>query len=137
MPSKYDDIINLPHPESKKHPRMSLHDRAAQFSPFAALTGHSAAIDETARLTDRKLELNEEKKAELDRIWQYLMEKVQNHPMLKVTYFIPDERKAGGIYNTVRGGLKKMDPYKGILTLADGSMIWYSDIYEMEIEKEE
>ena len=137
MPSKYDDIINLPHPESKKHPRMSLHDRAAQFSPFAALTGHSAAIDETARLTDRKLELNEEKKAELDRIWQYLMEKVQNHPMLKVTYFIPDERKAGGIYNTVRGRLKKMDPYKGILTLADGSMIGYSDIYEMEIEKEE
>ena len=137
MPGKYDDIINLPHPESKKHPRMSLHDRAAQFSPFAALTGHSAAIDETARLTDRKLELNEEKKAELDRIWQYLMEKVQNHPMLKVTYFIPDERKAGGIYNTVRGRLKKMDPYKGILTLADGSMIGYSDIYEMEIEKEE
>lgn len=137
MPGKYDDIINLPHPESKKHPRMSLHDRAAQFSPFAALTGHSAAIDETARLTDRKLELNEEKKAELDRIWQYLMEKVQNHPMLKVTYFIPDEKKAGGIYNTVRGRLKKMDPYKGILTLADGSMIGYSDIYEMEIEKEE
>lgn len=137
MPGKYDDIINLPHPESKKHPRMSLHDRAAQFSPFAALTGHSAAIDETARLTDRKLELNEEKKAELDRIWQYLMEKVQEHPMLKVTYFIPDEKKAGGIYNTVRGRLKKMDPYKGILTLADGSMIGYSDIYEMEIEKEE
>ena len=137
MPGKYDDIINLPHPESKKHPRMSLHDRAAQFSPFAALTGHSAAIDETARLTDRKLELNEEKKAELDRIWQYLMEKVQEHPMLKVTYFIPDEKKAGGIYNTVRGRLKKMDPYKGILILADGSMIGYSDIYEMEIEKEE
>ena len=137
MPGKYDDIINLPHPQSKKHPRMSLHDRAAQFSPFAALTGHSAAIDETARLTDRKLELNEEKKAELDRIWQYLMEKVQNHPMLKVTYFIPDEKKAGGIYNTVRGRLKKMDSYKGILTLADGSMIGYSDIYEMEIEKEE
>ena len=75
MKGKYDDIINLPHPESKKHPRMSLQDRAAQFSPFAALTGHSAAIDETARLTERKLELNEEKKAELDRMWQYLLRK--------------------------------------------------------------
>ena len=131
---KYDDIINLPHPESKKHPRMSLHDRAAQFSPFAALTGHSAAIDETARLTDRKLELNEEKKAELDRIWQYLMEKVQEHPILKVTYFIPDEKKAGGLYTTVRDRLKKMDPYKGILVLNDRTSIDYHDIFEIEIE---
>lgn len=137
MNGKYDDIINLPRPEPKKHPRMSLHDRAAQFSPFAALTGHSAAIDETARLTDRKLELNEEKKAELDQIWQYLMGKVQEHPLLKIAYFISDEKKAGGLYTTIRERLKKMDPYKGTLTLADGTYISYSDIYELELEKEE
>ena len=69
---RYEDIIRLSRPISKKHPPMSIHDRAAQFSPFAALTGHSAAIDETARLTERKIELNEERKAELDRKWQYL-----------------------------------------------------------------
>ena len=93
MNGKYDDIINLPRPESGKHPRMSLHDRAAQFSPFAALTGHSAAIDETARLTDRKLSLNEERQAELNRMWQYLMEKVKERPRLKITYFVKDEKK--------------------------------------------
>lgn len=137
MSGKYDDIINLPHPESKKHPRMSLHDRAAQFSPFAALTGHSAAIDEMARLTDRKVELNEERQEELDRMWQSLLEKVKDHPNLKITYFVKDEKKAGGLYTTVSGRLKKMDPYKGILVMEEGMGICYSDIYEMEFVKEE
>lgn len=137
MKGKYDDIIHLPHPESVKHPRMSLHDRAAQFSPFAALTGHSAAIDETARLTDRKLELSEEKRAELDCKWQYLMGKIQEHPRIKVTYFIQDEKKEGGFYTTVSDKLKKMDPYRGVLVLAEGTGIYYHDIFEIEIEKEE
>ncbi len=137
MKGKYDDMIHLPHPESKKHPRMSLHDRAAQFSPFAALTGHSAAIDETARLTERKLELNEEKRAELDLMWRYLMENVKERPCLKITYFIPDEKKSGGLYTTVSGKVKKIDSYKGILVLGDGTNIYYNDIYEMELDKEE
>ncbi|MBE5956889.1 MAG: hypothetical protein E7253_10605 [Lachnospiraceae bacterium] len=137
MNGKYDDIINLPHPESKKHPRMSLQDRAAQFSPFAALTGHSAAIDETARLTDRKLELNEEKKAELDRMWQYLLEKGKEKPRLRITYFVKDEKKAGGLYTTVSDRLKKIEPYKKTILMGDGTGIYYQDIYEIEIEKEE
>lgn len=137
MNGKYDDIINLPRPESGKHPRMSLHDRAAQFSPFAALTGHSAAIDETARLTDRKLSLNEERQAELNRMWQYLMEKVKERPRLKITYFVKDEKKDGGLYRTVSDRLKKLDPYKGILVMEEGLSICYSDIYEMELEKME
>ena len=134
MTSKYDDIINLPRPEPKKHPRMSLHDRAAQFSPFAALTGHNAAIDETARLTDRKIELNEERKAELDRMWQYLMEKVQERPRIKITFFIKDEKKSGGIYTTVSDRIKKMDPYKRTILLEDGTSVYYSDIFDIELE---
>lgn len=135
MKNNYEDIIHLPHPESKKHPRMSLHDRAAQFSPFAALTGHSAAIDETARLTDRKLELNEERKADLDRKWQFLMEKMGEHPTIRLTYFIKDEKKEGGIYTTVEDKLKKIDPYKKMIFLQDGTGIYYNDIFEMEIAK--
>jgi hypothetical protein len=137
MNGKYDDIINLPRPESGKHPRMSLHDRAAQFSPFAALTGHSAAIDETARLTDRKLSLNEERQAELNRMWQYLLEKVKERPRLRITYFVKDEKKDGGLYRTISDRLKKIDPYKGILVMEEGISICYSDIYEMELEKME
>ena len=137
MRGKYDDIINLPHPESKKRPRMSLLDRAAQFSPFAALTGHSAAIDETARLTDRKLELNEERQAELDRMWQYLLEHGKEQPRLRITYFVKDEKKAGGLYTTASDRLKKMDSYKKTILLQDGTVIYYKDIYEIELEKEE
>lgn len=136
MKNKYDDIIHLPHPESKKHPRMSLHDRAAQFSPFAALTGHSAAIDETARLTEQKLELNEERQAELDRMWQYLLEKGQGRPMIRLTYFVKDEKKSGGLYQTVKERLKKIDPYKRTIFLQDGTNVYYHDIFELELVKE-
>ena len=137
MNKKYADIIDLPRPESGRHPKMSLHDRAAQFSPFAALTGHSAAIDETARLTDRKLSLSEERQAELNRMWQYLTERVKERPRLKITYFVKDEKKAGGLYMTISDRLKKLDPYKGILVMEEGISICYSDIYEMELEKME
>ena len=136
MKNKYDDIIHLPHPESKKHPRMSLHDRAAQFSPFAALTGHSAAIDETARLTEQKLELNEERQAELDRMWQYLLEKGQERPIIRLTYFVKDEKKSGGLYQTVKERLKKIDPYKRTILLQDGINVYYHDIFELELVKE-
>lgn len=137
MSGKYDDIIHLPHPVSTKHPRMSLHDRAAQFSPFAALTGHSAAIDETARLTDRKVERNEEKRAELDRKWKYLQENVDTHPEITVTHFIADEKKEGGIYVTTNARLKKVDSYKGILVFVDGTCIYFDDIFEIELKNGE
>ena len=103
MSGQYDDIIRLPHPDSPKHPRMSLYDRAAQFSPFAALTGHSAAIAETGRLTDRRVELDEYEMARVDAELQHLQELLPSRPTASITYFVPDERKNGGSYQTVTG----------------------------------
>ena len=93
MSGQYDDIIRLPHPDSPKHPRMSLYDRAAQFSPFAALTGHSAAIAETGRLTDQRAELDEYEMARVDAELQRLQELLPGRPTVSITYFVPDERK--------------------------------------------
>ncbi|MFR3921860.1 MAG: hypothetical protein ACLTYN_07655 [Dysosmobacter welbionis] len=97
MSGPYDNIINLPHPTSKRHPRMSLHDRAAQFSPFAALSGHAAALAETTRLTDRKIELDEDTRAELDRRQAVLLEHMDERPELTVTWFQRDERRTAGL----------------------------------------
>ena len=96
MSGKYGDIINLPHPTSLNHPRMSLHDRAAQFSPFAALTGHHTAIAETGRLTDQRIELDESEIARVDAALQHLQELLPERPTVSITYFVPDERKSGG-----------------------------------------
>ena len=96
MKDQYDDIINLPHHVSKTRPQMSMVDRAAQFSPFAALTGYDAAIKETGRLTDEKVNLSEEEKEALDRKQQILMEWLGDHPALTITFFVPDEKKSGG-----------------------------------------
>lgn len=92
MKDQYDDIINLPHHVSKTRPQMSMLDRAAQFSPFAALTGYDAAIKETGRLTDEKVNLSEEEKEALDRKQQILLEKLADHPALTVIFFVPDEK---------------------------------------------
>ncbi len=126
----YDDIINLPHPNSAKHPRMSMIDRAAQFSPFAALTGHGAAIEETARLTDRRIELTEEEKTVLDEKLRLLLE-TGGEGM--ITYFLPDERKDGGAYVTKLGTIKKIDPLEGRVILTDRTAIPIKDILEIEI----
>lgn len=107
MSSKYDDIIDLPHPTSQNHPRMSLYDRAAQFSPFAALTGHHAAIAETGRLTDRRIELDESEITRVDAELQHLQELLPGRPTVSITYFVPDERKNGGSYQTVTGEVKR------------------------------
>ena len=107
MKDQYDDIINLPHHVSKTRPQMSMVDRAAQFSPFAALTGYDAAIKETGRLTDEKVNLSEEEKEALDRKQQILMEWLGDHPALTITFFVPDEKKSGGAYMTKSGNLKK------------------------------
>ena len=95
---EYEDIIGLLHHVSTVHPQMSIYDRAAQFSPFAALTGHEAAIRETARLTEEQAELNEDKKEELNEKLQELMAHAEEHPTVTVTYFKPDDRKEGGKY---------------------------------------
>ena len=98
---KYDDIINLPHPEPKKHPRMSMENRAAQFSPFAALTGHNEAIKETERLTDSKVELDQDAIEEINRKLMWIKDNIQSSPQATVTYFVPDSKKVGGKYFTV------------------------------------
>lgn len=97
---KYDDIINLPHYTSSKRPRMAMIDRAAQFSPFAALTGYDAAVKETARLTEDRVELDEYQKSALNDRLQIVQERLSDTPVISITYFVPDERKSGGAYCT-------------------------------------
>ena len=129
---RYDDIIDLPHHVSEKHPQMPMADRAAQFSPFAALTGYDAAIVETARLTDQKRELTEEQKQEISKGLRALQECIKSDPVVTVTFFQPDERKAGGTYRTVTGRAKKVDEYLGMLLLTDGTAIPFDSILSME-----
>lgn len=131
---KYDDIINLPHPTSQKRPRMSVQDRAAQFSPFAALTGYDAAIRETARLTEERIELNEYEQAVLDQRITLLQEHLKDLPEVTITYFQPDERKEGGKYRSLTGAVKKIDPYERQLVLADKSKISIESILNLESE---
>lgn len=132
MNGPYDDIINLPHHVSETHPRMSAIDRAAQFSPFAALTGYSAAIKETARLTDRRIELDEHAKSVLDMKQRILSEVIDELPEITVTYFRPDRHKSGGEYLTVTGELKKINEYERALILTDGERIPFDDILDIE-----
>lgn len=131
---QYDDIINLPHHVSATRPRMSMIDRAAQFSPFAALTGYDAAIKETGRLTDERIELTEDSRAILDRKQQLLVDNLADHPEVAVTYFVPDGRKAGGAYITVTGRVKKVDDYQRLLLLSDDTKIPLDEILDMESE---
>lgn len=131
MNQKYADMLDLPHHVSAKRPPMSMADRAAQFSPFAALVGHGTAIQETARLTQQPAELDESRKAALDRLLRQLLARLSEQPELSVTYFCPDEKKAGGQYMTVTGRLCKVDPYAHVLLLTDGTVIPIERIYEI------
>lgn len=131
---RYDDIIDLPHHVSKKYPQMPLLDRAAQFAPFAALTGHEDAIRETARLTEDETELDENSKELLDERLQYLQEHLQERPEVTVTYFKPDERKSGGAYVTVTGVVKKVDEYGRYLVFSDGEKVPMETVIEIEGE---
>ena len=134
--NKYDDIINLPRPVSEKRARMSMLDRGAQFSPFAALVGYDAAIAETARLTDFQLELTEGAKAVLNEILQSLAETVRQKPKVSVLWFLPDERKSGGAYVRSKGRVKKVDAYREMLVLEDVE-IPFGRIYELERVEED
>jgi len=135
MTNAYDDILRLPHPTSERHPRMSVSDRAAIFSPFAALTGHGAAIAETARLTDQRIELDEDCKAELDLKQQVLEGIIAEQPEVTVTWFRPDARKEGGSYAATTGRLKKTDSMERVLVLTDGTRIPLDDILNIEGER--
>lgn len=134
MSGKYDDILHLPHPTSAKHPRMPVSERAAIFSPFAALTGHGDAIRETARLTEQKMELDEDTKAELDRRQAILLEHIAELPEVTVTWFCPDEKKSGGAYVVTTGKLKKVDDTTGMLKLTDGMAISLDEIVDLQCE---
>ena len=129
---KYDDIINLPHHVSKKHPQMSLHDRAAQFSPFAALTGHKAAINETARLTDEKQILSEDVIANLNEQLNLIKENIGTNQTVTITYFVPDDRKSGGAYISNTGVVKKINEYNHTVVLTDKTVIPIEQISEMQ-----
>ncbi len=131
--SEYDDIIDLPHPKSKHEP-MPMSDRAAQFSPFAALTGYGDAIDETARLTDARIELSEEERAELDYKQQYLA--TLDAPTVTVTYFVPDERKTGGAYVTHTGTLKRIDELERMMVFADGARVSLDEVIAIESDSQ-
>ena len=134
MSGRYDDILHLPHPTSVRHPRMPISERATIFSPFAALPGHAGAIAETARLTDQKMELDEDTKAELDRRQAVLLEHISEQPEITVTWFQPDERKDGGSYLTATGRLKKLDAIQRLLVLTDGTEIPLDDVASLESE---
>lgn len=130
----YEDILELPHPVSKTHPQMPRGDRAAQFAPFAALTGYEEAVREAARLTEEKMILDEDSKEQLDWKLRCLQEKVKEKPTITVTYFLEDEKKKGGKYVTVTGVLKKMDSYTHQFVLENGEEIPMEDIVSLEFE---
>ena len=131
-PQRYDDIINLPRHVSLSRPQMAVSDRAAQFSPFAALAGHEAAIRETARLTDERAELDENAKAVLDEKLRMIQEMLPAHPEITVTYFQPDAKKSGGAYVSVTGRVKKLDLYRQCLLMEDGLRIPLGELYDMD-----
>ena len=129
---RYDDIIHLSRPVSKKHSPMSNFDRAAQFSPFAALTGYDGVIAETGRLTDARIELDEGGKALLDEKLQTIRAHLEECPEVKLTVFCPDSRKSGGAYEEITGHVKKIDPVARILVLTGGETVPIDRIYGIE-----
>ena len=130
----YKDIINLPHHQSSKHKHMSLHDRAAQFAPFAALKGYDDAIEETARLTDKRVELSEQEQFVLNEKTHWLMEHITTLPQVKITYFVPDEKKEGGAYRVKEGALRRIDEIERMFHFEDRTKICIDDIKSIEIE---
>jgi hypothetical protein len=130
----YDDIINLPHHVSKTRPQMSMIDRAAQFSPFAALTGYDAAIKETGRLTDERIEMGDDAQNVLNMKFQILVDHLDDEPEVTFTYFKPDERKFGGAYVEVTGTVKKVDDFERLIVMQNGTNIPMEDVLSIEGE---
>ena len=130
--NKYDDIINLTHHTSPTRQRMPIRDRAAQFAPFAALTGYDSVIEETARQTDTEDTQNEESAAMLDRKFRLLNENSDRHPYVEISHFIPDERKSGGRYETVYGYLKSIDTNENCIVLMDKRKILFCRIRSLD-----
>lgn len=132
MNGSYDDIIDLPHPVSKKRPQMSVIDRAAQFSPFAALTGYDAAVKETARLTDKRLELDEYEIAMLNDKLRIISEQLAERPEISITFFLPDAKKAGGAYITATGAVKKLLTHEHAVVMENDKIIPIEEIIDIK-----
>ena len=135
MTDSYEDILHLPHHVSAKRRRMSKSEMAAQFSPFAALTSYGEAVEETARLTQEKLELDESAKAEINDQLLWLAQHIRELPGVRVTYFVPDERKMGGHYVTEVGALRRIDEYNHVIVMENGLEIPMEDIFDLKAER--
>lgn len=132
--NNYDDIIKLPHHTSKTRKSMSLYNRAAQFAPFAALTGYGTAINETARRTNKKIELDDDSKYMISEKLKLIIKDIKNHPKIRVLYYVPDQKKEGGSYQTIESNLKKIDDVYKIIYLSE-IKINIEDIIDIEILK--
>ena len=132
MNELYEDIIDMPHHVSKRHPQMSMYNRAAQFASFAALTGHDSAVKETARLTDSEIELSESEADVLNRKLDYVLKNINECVPVEIVYFEPDKKKDGGYYKTKAGVVKKADLVTGVLELNDGSRILIRHIKDLK-----
>ena len=133
--TEYGDIIDMPHHQSDKRQHMSLHDRAAQFAPFAALRGYDDEIVETARTTDARMELSAEEIEELNDKLNNLIADIKQKPMVSITYFKPDDKKSGGAYTTVKGNLRRIDDVEKVLIFTDEKKIKINDVYDIMIEE--
>ncbi len=129
---KYDRIIELPHHQSKRHPQMQLRDRAAQFAPFAALTGYEDLVEEAAKTTDEKIELSESQLEILNQKQALLALHISEKPLVEITYFVSDKKKSGGEYVTKQGVLKRIDEYNRTYNFTDGTVVFFSDIIRIE-----
>lgn len=136
MVSKYDDIIDLPHHVSATRPQMTLHDRAAQFAPFAALTGYGDAVEETARHTDEQAHQSDDEIARLDLILRALSDIEERSPFIFITYFCHDERKSGGRYVTQKRKLLRVDGNRKVIVFADKSELSFCDIVNIDMPEE-
>ena len=130
----YEDIVDLPHHVSRKHPQPTVADRAARFAPFAAITGYEEMVLEEARVTDERIEMDESSKAALNEKLNMILEFIDEQPEVSITYFEPDKRKAGGAYVTVTGTVKRIDEYEHLVIMTDGKKINIDDIYNLQGE---
>jgi len=132
----YDDMLDLPHHVSEKHAHMSLLNRAAQFSPFAALTGYDDAVSETARLTQERVELDEQEKLQIGQVLYAILETIDQKPLVQAAFFVPDERKSGGSYQRACGRAVRVDEQEGLLILEDGTQIPFPDLTVLSLAEE-
>lgn len=126
--NNYEDIIDMPHHTSSKHPRMTIEARSAQFAPFSALTGYNEAVKETARVTEEKIEIDDGLKIVINNKLQIINNNIKDNPKVSITYFIKDKNKEGGKYITIRGTIKKLDSIKELVILEDKTIIPIKDI---------